>query len=251
MTCVSCRHEFCWECMSSWSGGCSAPKPYHNALKLLNDDIWGQSMSTRMATKAIGLPILCAVGCGVGGIALGAASVAATCFVLSTPIAAGVYLYNNPPRRVRQFYYRITNRPPEISNLDANLILQNGVIISLPWRYDDPNYLDVLQGMRSPCAETPHMYATRTSLPTFMGIPGRVSGSIFIGYINYPSLSFVAYFIPVACPEEHLHESSIQEQGILRISYPSNTIPYSNRREEDSIIFDQILERIQIATALA
>jgi hypothetical protein len=248
MTCVSCRHEFCWQCLSSWRGACSAPKPYHNTMKLLNDDIWGQSLSTRMATKSIGLPILCVVGCGVGGLALGAASVAATCFLLSTPIAAGVYVYNNPPRAVRQFYYRMTSRPPDISNDVVRSIVQSGVIISLPWQYDDQSYLNVLQGMRS---DTLEMVPDRSSNPTFMGIPGRVSDSIFVGYINHPTLSsFVAYFVPNNCPLEHLNELSLQRQDFLRIAYPSNTIPYSDRREEDTIVLDQIYQRIRLTAAI-
>jgi hypothetical protein len=248
MTCVSCRYEFCWECLSSWRGACTATKPYHTAFKLLNDDIWGQSLSTRIATKSIALPIMCIVGCGVGGLALGAASVAATCVVASTPIAAGVYLYNHPPRRIRQFYYRITHHQPNISNQDVRSILQSGVIISLPWRYDDPNYLNALQGMRSDSiGEIPNDPPN----PTFMGIHGRVSGSIFVGYINHPTLSsFVAYFVPAACPEEHLRELSIQRQDILRVAYPSNTIPYSNNREEDSGIINQIYDRIRLGAAI-
>lgn len=255
MTCCKCRHEFCWECMSTWRGSCSAPKVYHNAAKLLNDDIWGQSLSARVATKSIGIPILCAVGCGVGGLALGAASIAGACLVVSSPIAAGVYLYNNPPRALRQFYHRMTGSEPNASILDLRSILQYGVIISLPWRYDDPNYLMTLQGLRSDDAIHPPNSGLitngGTTVPSFMGIRGRLCQSIFVGYVNHPTLSsFVAYFVPSDCPPEHIDELQLRTNDILRVPYPSSRVPYSNYREEDGEILQQLYHRVRVAAAL-
>lgn len=256
MTCCKCRHEFCWECMSSWKGSCSAPSFYHNSARILNNDIWGQSLSTRVVSKSIGIPIICAVGCGLGGLAFGAASVAAACVIASTPIAAGVYLYNNPPRPLRKLYYRMTGEA-KTSISEIRSIVQYGIIISLPWRYDDPNYIMTLRGMRSdePAILPNSGFITNgvhNTNPTFMGIPGRICHSIFVGYMTHSSISsFVAYFIPSECPLEQIDELQLRTDDIVRIPYPSSHVPYSNYREEDGVVLQQLFHHIQIAAALA
>jgi hypothetical protein len=245
MTCAQCRNEFCWECLSSWRGSCSAPKVYHETMCLLNDDLWGQSLSTRMARKSVGLPLLCLAGCTVGSAALGAASLVAACCIASTPILAGVYLYKHPPATLRRLYYRWRSEVPAIAHLTLQDRLTHGVVISLPWRYDDPNYQSALTGMTS----TGHP----DGRPGLMGLQGRVSDSIFVAYLNHNSLpSFVAYFVPAACPEDHLGQLGIRPQEHLTTAYPSSSIPYSDyREEEDRVVLERMYANIRIAAALA
>jgi hypothetical protein len=213
-------------------------------MSLLNDDIWGQSPSTRIVRKSIGLPLLFVAGCGMGGAALGAASIAASCFIASTPILAGVYVYKNPPPALRRLYYRWKGEVPSISAGSLEARLMRGVIISLPWRAEDINYQSTLRGLTST--------GNPNGSPGFMGLQGRVSNSIFVAYLNHSVYHLVAYFVPDAYPLAELSELISDPEELLHIAYPSSTVPYSDYREDqDAVVLHRLYENIRIAAALA
>lgn len=256
MTCYKCRHEFCWECLCTWKGSCSAPKFIHESIRLLNNDIWGNSVPTRVVSKSVGIPLLCVLGCGVGGVAIGvgvgAVSIAASGLIAVSPVAAGIYLYHNPPRVVRNLYSRFSKKLPTVLS-EEYFRVQHGVKILLPWVFDNPQYIKTLGGEVSEQNRNRNNNSNNNNNQnqSFMGINGRRSGSIFIGYINPPATSgippFIGYFIPSSCPADEINELHIPYiNEMITVEFPSEHVPYSDLREEDEGILPEIFNRIQL-----
>lgn len=110
MTCMSCRHEFCWYCASDWdynAFGCRGNKMYASfvcPVKGLVTSRWGwfgPDPITRTVTKTI------VVGLGIAAVATGA-SLAAAALVTSpvtVPIAIAVKSLRDRMRRRRRGYF--------------------------------------------------------------------------------------------------------------------------------------------------
>jgi hypothetical protein len=245
MTCTRCSHQFCWDCLSRWSSGCSSPRPIHSLNKLLNEDIWGDSVSTRCLTKSVGVPIICSLGGAAVGVAVGVGSVVVAGAILISPIAGAVYVYHHPPRIMRKYYPAIP-----IPETDQGRILQQGVIITLPWTETDPVYLSAFQGGQIADHDHSHqsMSPTPTSPPTFFGINGRMtSGGIFIGYLSRstfpasPTSSCVIYCIPRECPASDVLDIGIDPvryDAMLQVMFPSfgeGAAEETNRERDDRV----------------
>ena len=72
MTCSSCRHQFCWLCMSDWIGGCSNKKLCY-ALAVIRHERWGSVPVLRETNQVVGLSVGASVAVGLVGAAAGVA----------------------------------------------------------------------------------------------------------------------------------------------------------------------------------
>jgi hypothetical protein len=233
MTCYSCRHEFCWTCLAPWRGGCSAPRPYHAGKEILDSKVWGEWMTTRIATQTVGVPVCLAVASGVGGAALGCAAagaaIASGVLVATSPVIGAVYLYHNPPRFMR----KITRSNSSFSPAESyNGVLR--VIVHCHWQADDPNYLSALE---------------EGSNVQFMGLRGRREGSIFVGYMSQSGMSpSILYLVPRNTPAQDV----INTIGILqedtddiRVAFPGISVPYAPPSSDNDVLIGQLVGRIQ------
>lgn len=181
---------------------------------MLGHDIWGQSAYTRVIRKAIAMPVVTAIGCGVGGAVLGvgvaAAVVCGGALVTVSPVLGSVYLYKHPPSFVRKYI----SPDQDVVNVTAATLLVKGVRVMVPWQHDDPNYLSTLE---------------KTNGETFLGYRGRRMGCVFVAYVNSCRVfdtDFIMYFVPVGAPATDLPPVLADgNEMTLIVAYPSNTVP--------------------------
>lgn len=199
-----------------------------------------------MATKSVGLPVLAALGVGVGGAALGlaaaAASVCAGGLVVASPVLGGIYLYKNPPRFMHKYLPPPDNTDFAVTDRER---ISRGVVVRTPWQHDDPHYIEALQN---------------TGGSKFLGFPGRQQGSVFVAYVDNTHVaphvtdplnaSFVMYFIPIEAPREDFPEH-LQLSEALEVAYPFNRVPYNIASEDPtedirSEIFNNIRRQMRL-----
>lgn len=190
MTCVKCRHQFCWHCLSSWRGGCTSPGPYCAAQKVLNHDVWGDDLYTRTVTKTVAMPILLGVGAvGVGGAAVVGAG-AVVCGV-----AAGTGMLIAVPLKLAYDAIPFPWKPPPPTpvNYTHAEMLQRGFRAELP---------------REVFTEKVEALNLEGGSGRFMGFEGRLGAddAVFVAYHTFNNCSAIIYFTPEAGDDERVDE---------------------------------------------
>lgn len=195
MTCARCHHQFCWICLSNWSGRCTSSKQVCFMYQLLQDRRWGRGLLVRTATKTAALP----VGLVVLGVGAGLAAAAGAVVVVGGA-AAGIIIV--PPLYLYRWWNR---RPPR--DLSTEIALNKGVRVTCYWPTDLLSYQQAI-------AEG-----------TLFGMQGRYTSSgIFIAYAalnigrDNRRHSFLMYFVPSGIPVDQ--QLLVMPREMLEISFP-------------------------------
>lgn len=221
MTCSSCRHQFCWLCMSDWSGGCSNKKLCY-ALAVLKHERWGTVPVLRETNQVVGISVGASVAVGLigaaAGVAVGLAGAAVALAVPGAVIAGTGYAVVKGSKYLKKKYKEkhmlSGQRLYETRGVADEVIF--GVRVKCPWNSNSPIYLAELQ---------------KTGDAMFMGFPGRLDSSgIFIAYGSLSGLtdSVLLYFVPDNA--QYTDQIRLMPNAMLEVVFPSNVIPLSTQR---------------------
>lgn len=187
MTCAKCRHEFCWNCKSDWSGGCSSRLCVVKGV--LKHRYWGKSPPTRAARKILGVPVLAVAGVGGIGLGLGAVAVAGG---LAIGVGLGAASVALPSFGVYHAYKRYQEHQTsglQIQILDDADMVRQGVNVLLGVHFNNPDFIQFYEE------------SVTSPNPTMFGMRGRWEGRIFVGYsptftFRGHAVSTILYMIP-------------------------------------------------------
>jgi hypothetical protein len=101
MTCTYCGYEFCWFCKREYTL-CSQNPLRCAARGVLRHRLWGHHPTVRIATKAVGMPIVATVSIGMGAVVIGVGIGCGAVGLVCAPIYYGGKYVRDEFRAVRE-----------------------------------------------------------------------------------------------------------------------------------------------------
>jgi hypothetical protein len=209
---------------------------------------WGKRSTTRVVSKAVGIPVVGVGGLGLGvgvvacgvGVAAAAASVALAVGIVAIPSYYGY-------KRYKDYRYRKEDLSEQYEYRKINKLM-NGVLVIMNCYTDDPLYQEFVTSYND-------AINSNTTTPKLFGLNGRLDNLTYISY--FPELEYfnqrispVVYFVPMGrdCDEYdmltnqyahceiHIHLSHILGDigGHSFHSLMSKTFPDNIRSNTDS-----------------